>query len=75
MVYIHEVGVLKQYQNQRIGTEILRTIKKLCKLSGICRFFLFTERSNTAACALYASMKGEEAHPDDVAYFFNDLDT
>jgi len=74
MVYIHEVGVLPEYQRRGIGTELLRTIKRLCKSTGVCRFFLFTERSNIGACSLYGKMKGEEAHTDDVAYFFNDLD-
>lgn len=74
MLYIHEVGVLPEYQRQGIGRQILKSIKVLCKLSGICRFFLFTEKSNNAACALYESVGGEPAHDDDVSYFFNKLD-
>ena len=74
MLYIHEVGVLPEYQRQGIGTQILNHIKVLCKLSGICRFFLFTQRSNQAACGLYESLHGEAAHNDDVAYFFSKLD-
>ena len=45
----------------------------VCGLTGICRFFLFTEKSNLAACALYESEGGAPAHDDDVTYFFNDL--
>ncbi len=75
MVYIHEVNVLEKYHRLGIGKEILRTVKRLCKLNGICRFFLFTERSNKPACAFYDSEKGDEAHEDDVAYFFHDLET
>lgn len=74
MLYIHEVGVLPEFQRQGIGRQILCGIKSLCKLTGICRFFLFTEKSNQAACALYESMGGEPAHNDDVSYFFNELD-
>lgn len=74
MLYIHEVGVLPEYHRQGIGKQILNSIKVLCKLSGICRFFLFTEKSNIAACALYDSVGGEPAHDDDVSYFFNKLD-
>ena len=74
MLYIHEVGVLPEYQRQGIGKQILNSIKVLCKLSGICRFFLFTEKSNIAACALYNSVGGEPAHDDDISYFFNKLD-
>lgn len=74
MLYIHEVGVLSEYRRQGIGKQILNGIKSLCKLSGICKFFLFTEKSNIAACALYESVGGESAHDDDVSYFFNKLD-
>ena len=74
MLYIHEVGVLPEYQRQGIGKEILCGIKKSCKLLGICRFFLFTEKSNHPACALYDSAEGEQAHEDDICYFFNKLD-
>ena len=73
MLYIHEVGVLSEYQRQGIGKQMLNDMKSLCKLNGICRFFLFTEKSNQAACALYESVGGEPAHNDDVSYFFNML--
>lgn len=75
MLYIHEVGVLPQYQGQGVGKKMLNSIKEACKLLGICRFFLFTQKSNIAACALYNSVNGTPAHEDDVAYFFNDLNT
>jgi ribosomal protein S18 acetylase RimI-like enzyme len=74
MLYIHEVGVLPSFQRQGIGREILTEIKSLCKLSGICRIFLFTQKTNTPACALYESLGGEPAHDDDVSYFFNNFD-
>lgn len=74
MLYIHEVGVLPEYQRQGIGKQILNSIKQLCKLSGICKFFLFTEKSNNGACALYESVGGIPAHDDDISYFFNILD-
>ncbi|OZV10485.1 hypothetical protein CIW83_20135 [Tissierella sp. P1] len=44
MLYIHEVGVLPEYQRQGIGFQMLTDIKNLCKLMGICRFFLFTQK-------------------------------
>lgn len=74
MLYIHEVGVLPEFQRQGIGKQILCRIKSLCKLTGICRFFLFTEKSNQAACALYELTGGKPAHNDDISYFFTELD-
>ena len=76
MLYIHEVGVLPEYQRQGIGTEILRSITALCKLTGICKFFLNTQKSNTAAMALYEKSGGKPSvstqHGDNsVVFYFN----
>ena len=73
MLYIHEVGVLPEYHRQGIGRQMLDGIKALCKVSGVCRIFLFTQRTNLAACALYESAGGKPAHDDDVTYFFNNI--
>jgi len=75
MLYIHEVGVLPKYHRKGIGGKMLNSIKEACGLLGICRFFLVTQKSNTAACSLYESVRGVSAHEDDVVYFFNDLET
>lgn len=45
MLYIHEVGVLPRYQRQGIGLQTLSDIKNLCNITGICRFFLFTQKT------------------------------
>lgn len=77
MLYIHEVGVLPRYHRQGIGFQLLTGIKNLCRLMGICRFFLITNRHNIAACALYEKAGGQksfDSFEDDVTYFFNDLD-
>ncbi|MDR7856763.1 GNAT family N-acetyltransferase [Tissierella sp.] len=74
MLYTHEVGVLPQYQNQGIGFQILTGIKNLCKVRGICRFFLITQKHNTPACKLYEKSGGKkrsDLQDDDVTYFFN----
>lgn len=77
MLYIHEVGVLPQYQRQGIALQLLTHIKQLCKLIGICRFFLITHKHNEAACALYEKAGGDKSHnamEDDVTYFFVSMD-
>jgi len=73
MLYIHEVNVLPQYQRQGIGRRMLHNIKQQCKQKEMCKIFLFTEKSNLAACALYETMGGVPAHDDSVVYFFNEL--
>jgi len=76
MLYIHEVGVLPDYQRQGVGTELLQNITMLCKLTGICKFFLITRKSNTAAMALYEKSGGKPVvdteHGDmNVVFYFN----
>lgn len=73
MLYIHEVGVLEPFQSQGIGTRLIEKIKTAGKESGICRFFLATERSNTKACGLYKKTGNVEAHPDDIIYYYTDF--
>jgi len=73
MLYIHGVGVHADYRRQGVGKQMMTALKQLCKLNGMSRMFLFTQKSNTAACALYDSVGGE-AREDDVTYFFNQLD-
>lgn len=74
MLYIHEIGVLPQYQRQGIGLQILTCIKDTSRHLGICRFFLFTQKHNISACKLYEKAGGEktsDSYDDDVSYFFN----
>ena len=70
MLYIHTVSVVTKYHRQGIGRTMLESIKAACKLFGICRFFLITQKSNTAACKLYESVGGISAHDDNEVYFF-----
>lgn len=73
MLYIHEVGVLPEYQRQGIAQQLLLDLKTVCRLNGIGRFFLFTERHNEPACALYekaGGAKNSSGLEDDVVYFF-----
>jgi ribosomal protein S18 acetylase RimI-like enzyme len=76
MLYIHEVSVLPEYHRQGIGTELLSNITTLCKLMGICKFFLGTQKSNNAAMALYKKSGGKPTvdteHGDcNVEFYFN----
>ena len=74
MLYIHGVGVHVDYRKQGIGKQMMINLKKLCKLSGICKIYLYTHKTNTAACALYDSTGGTFHRDDNVSYFFNELD-
>ena len=74
-LYIHGMGVHPKYRRQGVAAGILSGIKEACKLLGIYKIFLATEKSNVAACGLYEKLGGKN-HPDcteDDArlYFFN----
>lgn len=70
-VYIHEVGVLPGWQRQGIGKRLLDLIKAYCRQAGCPSFFLFTQRSNRAACSLYQSAGGVDPHGDNMVYWFD----
>jgi len=74
MLYIHAVGVHADYRQQGIGKQMITSIKKLCELNGICKLFLYTQKTNTAACALYDSANGYAHRDDNVSYFFSKFD-
>jgi len=74
MLYIHGVGVHADYRRKGIGKQMINAVKQLCKLNGMCRLFLYTHKTNTAACALYNATKGDATRDDNISYFFNKLD-
>ena len=73
MMYIHGVGVHADYRRQGIGKQMMTAIKQWCKLNGIRKMFLYAHKTNTAACALYASVGGIAHRDDNVSYFFDSL--
>jgi len=74
MLYIHGVGVHENYRRQGVGKQMMTAIKQLCRLSGICKMFLDTHKTNTAARALYDSVGGKASGEDNVSYFFTKFD-
>lgn len=76
-LYIHAVSVGPQYRRQGIGTNIFINLKETCKLFGIYKIFLFTEKSNIAANRLYEKTGGisdvdlKDKNDCHVVYTFN----
>jgi ribosomal protein S18 acetylase RimI-like enzyme len=72
MLYIHAVGVHSQYRRQGIAEKILISIKETCKLLGICKIFLSTQKSNVEACGLYEKCGGglSSSKDDSRTYYF-----
>jgi ribosomal protein S18 acetylase RimI-like enzyme len=69
-MWINEVGVADTHQGRGIGKAIMRTMLEHARTLGCVNAWVLTERSNTAAMALYASAGGRESAPDEVMLTF-----
>lgn len=73
MLYIHEVGVMEQYQRQGVGYKMMTELKLACKSRNICRYFLSAYQNNIGANALYKKLGGvvsEVSKGNDTDYIF-----
>ena len=71
MLYIHEVGILDDYQHQGIGTELMERLKRICKEMGMCRIFLLAVKNNINACKLYEKVGMKSVHDDDIVFYLS----
>ena len=67
-LWINEVGVAPTHQRQGIGKKLLQKLFAIAKLLGCNQAWVLTNRSNTPAMALYASVAESET-PEDVVMF------
>jgi ribosomal protein S18 acetylase RimI-like enzyme len=70
-LYIHEVGVFKEYKRQGIGKKLMEMTLNLCRDEGLSKAFLITNKSNTAANKLYLGANGNADNDDDIVYYFD----
>lgn len=73
MLYIHEVGIMEEYQRQGIGTLLMDRLKADCKAENFCKIFLICDQKNTGANALYRKTGGEtsvESQGNDTVYWW-----
>lgn len=73
MLYIHEVGVMEEYQRQGVGYRMMSELKNVCRKKGICRYFLSAYQHNAGANALYKKLGGtvsSESLGKDTNYYF-----
>lgn len=73
MLYIHEVGVMKKYQHQGIGFEMMTKLKSWCRENNINKYFLSCYQNNIGANRLYKKLGGSvppESQGNDTLYFF-----
>ncbi|HWI19526.1 MAG TPA: GNAT family N-acetyltransferase [Vicinamibacterales bacterium] len=70
-MWINEVGVADAYQGRGIGKAVMKTLLEHARKLACANAWVITERSNTAAMALYASTGGRESAPDEVMLTFH----
>lgn len=73
MLYMHEVGIMEEYQRKGIGFRMMSELKEECKGKNICRIFLSTYQNNVGANALYKKLGGavsDESQGNDRSYIF-----
>ncbi len=74
MLYIHEVGVMEQYQRRGVGYRMMSELKDACREKGICKYFLSAYQNNIGANALYQKLGGTvsgESLGNDTNYYFD----
>ncbi|MCL2280284.1 GNAT family N-acetyltransferase [Candidatus Saccharibacteria bacterium] len=71
MFYLHSVGLLPDYQNQGIGSKLMKYVSNWAKENGYSEMFVITERSNPRACKVYSGAGGISEHDDEVVFVFD----
>ena len=69
--YLHAIDVMKGWQNQGYGTELVRFIHEHSKALGCRKMFLLTHKHNVSACRCYGKAGGiSDAASDDIVFVF-----
>jgi ribosomal protein S18 acetylase RimI-like enzyme len=72
-VLLYSLDVVERFRRQGAGRQLVEATKRWAAEVGASTVWVGTERSNTAAMALYASCGGRE-EPPDAAVFVFDID-
>ena len=70
-VLLYEIGVREDARQKGIGKALINEVKLWAKESGADEVWVLTNRSNTAAVALYQSVGGETESPNSDEVMFN----
>ena len=69
IMFLYEIGVLKEFRNRGIGSELIDFLKMICEERCIMKMWVPTERTNVPAVSLYAKMGGIISKIDDEVSF------
>ena len=69
--YLHAIDIMKEWQNQGYGTELVRFVHEHSKTLGCYKMFLLTYKHNASACRCYEKAGGIcNAASDDIVFAF-----
>lgn len=70
MLYIHDVGILPEYQNKGIGSAMIKYVIEYARTQGFSKCFLVAEKKNARACRIYEKAGGIcETEGDTIFHF------
>jgi GNAT superfamily N-acetyltransferase len=69
-LWINEVGVAASHRGRGLGTAVVSALFHAARDIGCIEAWVLTDRSNTTAMGLYASLGGAEAPQDQVMFTF-----
>lgn len=70
-MFFYEIGVLKKYRNQEIGSSLINFLKEICREKKIMKMWVGTNRSNLSAMRLYSKTGGkEDSNGDEVSFTY-----
>lgn len=70
-MFFYEIGVLKEYRNQGIGSSLINFLKEICREKKIMKMWVGTNRSNLPAMSLYSKTGGkEDTSGDEVSFTY-----
>lgn len=74
MFYLHSIGILPEYQEQKLGTKLMEYIVNIAKETNHSEIFVITDEANTRACKLYKHFEMHNDFEDEIVYVrdFND---
>jgi len=69
MMFFYEIGVLKEFRCNGVGTTLINLLKNYCIENGFMKMFVPTNRSNIPAMGLYEKTGGQESDHCDEVFF------
>jgi ribosomal protein S18 acetylase RimI-like enzyme len=71
MMLFYEVVVDEKHRHQGVGRDLILELKQICREERIMKMWVSTNKSNTAAVALYESTGGiEEGYGDELTFTY-----